>query len=139
MPTIHPTIVTSLYPPSNSVIGILWALVLQNFKDSSVLTAEWIRFAVLGKVPQLSYFSWQPLPTLMSIPVLCPPPHIEIPLLPFPIWDHCGASVYPHLQKNSGCKDKGFYVRIVLPPPSSGMPSEKHILNSFFGNISIFH
>lgn len=75
----------------------------------------------------------------MNIPILVPTHTYEIPLPPLsslrPL--QCLSVPPRHQEKNSGCRNKGFYIRILLSPPSHGMPSEKH--NCFFGSISFFH
>lgn len=41
-------------------------------------------------------------------------------------------------KKEIQVRDKDFYVRILLPPPSNGMPSELPKLSSFFGILALF-
>lgn len=74
--TIH-LIHTTISEPINhlnhcpSFIGFCWVLVLQNFKDSSMLTPNWIRFEILRKVwPPSVRFLLANTPTFMNILVL---------------------------------------------------------------------
>lgn len=70
----------------------------------------------------------------MNVPILVPTYTHQIFIPPRSSSGPLQCLCAPTPKKEIQVRDKGFYVRITLPPPSSGMPGEQPNLSSFFGN-----